>query len=181
MEKKIKNDERWRERVQKFERIRVGDILANGRNAKKHPKKQTDAVAQSLDSIGKAAALMAYYSERNGGKLTLWDGHARQGLNQSEIWWVAVTDLTDAEADQMLLTYDPLAAMAEWDKELLAQLMDANDALSGELAAMAADIWAEVVAPAEDEIGEEKIKEKKETLPKLRTFRALICISFFAF
>ena len=116
--KKNKNDERWRERVQKIERVRVGDILANGRNAKKHPKKQTDAVTQSLDSIGKAATLMAYYSERNGGNLTLWDGHARQGLNQDELWWVAITDLTDAEADQMRLTFDPRAAMAEWDKEI---------------------------------------------------------------
>ena len=76
MEKKIKNDERWRERVQKFERIRVGDILANDRNAKNHPKKQNDAVSQSLDTIGKAGTLMAYYSARNGGNLTLWDGHA---------------------------------------------------------------------------------------------------------
>lgn len=142
MEKKIKNDERWRERVQKFERIRVGDILANDRNAKNHPKKQNDAVSQSLDTIGKAGTLMAYYSARNGGNLTLWDGHARQGLNQNEIWWVAITDLTDAEADQMLLTYDPIAAMAEWDKELLSQLLDANDTLSGDLAALADNIAA---------------------------------------
>ena len=142
MEKKIKNDERWRERVQKFERIRVGDILANDRNAKNHPKKQNDAVSQSLDTIGKAGTLMAYYSARNGGNLTLWDGHARQGLNQNEIWWVAITDLTDAEADQMLLTYDPIAAMAEWDKELLSQLLDANDTLGGDLAALADNIAA---------------------------------------
>lgn len=142
MEKKIKNDERWRERVQKFERIRVGDILANDRNAKNHPKKQNDAVSQSLDAIGKAGTLMAYYSARNGGNLTLWDGHARQGLNQNEIWWVAITDLTDAEADQMLLTYDPIAAMAEWDKELLSQLLDANDTLGGDLAALADNIAA---------------------------------------
>lgn len=142
MEKKIKNDERWRERVQKFERIRVGDILANDRNAKNHPKKQNDAVSQSLDTIGKAGTLMAYYSARNGGNLTLWDGHARQGLNQNEIWWVAITDLTDAEADQMLLTYDPIAAMAEWDKELLERLIDANDTLGGDLAALADNIAA---------------------------------------
>lgn len=130
----------WQERIKEVKQIAVGDIIANPQNAKLHPSKQKNAVRQSLETIGKAGVLMAYYSERNGGKLTLWDGHARQGLNPQEIWHVAITDLNDREADQMLLTYAPLLAMAEWDKQLTEQLLNLNDDLTGELMELASDI-----------------------------------------
>jgi hypothetical protein len=66
--------------------------------------------------------LVAYNSERNGGKLTLIDGHLRKQEHDAD-WPVLVLDVTDAEADLLLATHDPLAALAEYDRPKLDALL----------------------------------------------------------
>jgi DNA modification methylase len=111
-----------RDRIKDFRRVPVADLLENGRNFRRHPQAQKDALAGVLAEVGIAGALVAYYSARNGGKLTLIDGHARLGAGAAD-WPVLILDVDDAEADYLLATFDATAAMAELDGVALAELL----------------------------------------------------------
>lgn len=123
----------WRDRIVEVKRMKVRDILAHERNPKKHPKPQADAMRGMLNEVGKADVLRAYYDEA--GKLKLWDGHLRQGLDPDQEWWIAITDLTEAEAKKMLLGFDQVATMAERDAEALEALL--HDVNVGDVALQA--------------------------------------------
>jgi len=99
-----------RDRVVDFKRIPSDELQDNASNWRVHPYAQQAAISELLEQIGIAGALTAYYSERNDGKLTLIDGHERRG-HQAD-WPVVILDVNDDEADLLLLTLDPIAAMA---------------------------------------------------------------------
>lgn len=122
----------WQDRLIEVKRMRAGDILPHDRNPRRHPKQQLEPLKGLLDEVGKADVLRAYYSERNGGKLTFWDGHARRDLDNDQEWSVAIFDLTDAEADKLLLSFDPLASLAAYDKQALDALL--RDVTTGDAA-----------------------------------------------
>jgi DNA modification methylase len=112
-----------RDRIVELRRVKASELLSNPKNWRTHPKAQQDALRGILAEIGFADAVLAYTSERNGGALTLFDGHLRRDtLPEVEIP-VLITDLTDDEADKMLATLDPLAAMAGADSERLDSLL----------------------------------------------------------
>jgi DNA modification methylase len=111
-----------RDRIKDFRRVPVADLLENGRNFRRHPQAQKDALAGALAEVGIAGALVAYYSGRNEGKLTLIDGHARVQAGATE-WPVLILDVDDAEADYLLATFDATTAMAELDGVALADLL----------------------------------------------------------
>jgi hypothetical protein len=83
---------------------------------------QRDALRGILEQIGIAGALTAYPSERNGGQLTLIDGHLRKQDYDLD-WPSLILDVTDEEADFLLASHDPLAALAESDKPKLDALL----------------------------------------------------------
>jgi DNA modification methylase len=111
-----------RDRIKDFRRVPVADLLENGRNFRRHPQAQKDALAGVLAEVGIAGALVAYCSERNGGKLTLIDGHARVQAGATE-WPVLILDVDDAEADYLLATFDATTALAELDGVALLELL----------------------------------------------------------
>ena len=112
-----------RDRVKELRRVRASDLADNGNNWRLHPQHQRDALRGLLNDIGFAGAELTYHSARNAGRLTLIDGHLRKAeAGDAEIPCL-VTDLNDAEADLLLLTYDPIAAMAEADKGALDALL----------------------------------------------------------
>jgi DNA modification methylase len=111
-----------RDRIKDFRRVPVADLLENGRNFRRHPQAQKDALAGVLAEVGIAGALVAYCSERNGGKLTLIDGHARVRAGATE-WPVLILDVDDAEADYLLATFDATTALAELDGVALLELL----------------------------------------------------------
>lgn len=122
--------DQYRHRLLGVALLRVGDVLEHPFNPKIHPDTQTAPLAGALRELGKLDILRAYYSQRTGG-LTFWDGHGRRNLQPEEEWYVAVYDLTDAEADLALASYDPLAALAETDAALSAalyEMLEAGDA-----------------------------------------------------
>lgn len=133
-----------RDRITSVVEMRLGDVAANPRNPKTHPERQAEALQGVVREVGWAGVPLAYYSERNGGRLTFVDGHLRATQFPDAMVRVAVTDLDDAAADLLLLTFDPLAQMAEVEKEKAAalfgdvQAQDATvDQLLKELAALA--------------------------------------------
>jgi hypothetical protein len=114
-----------RDRVREFKRVSSAELMDNAGNWRRHPHAQRQALAGVLHEIGIAGALTAYHSERNDGMLTLIDGHLRKETVAGD-WPVLILDLSDTEADKLLLAFDPLGAMAEADglklKALLAEV-----------------------------------------------------------
>lgn len=112
-----------RDRVVEFRRVPAAELLDNEKNWRTHPYAQRQALSELLEKVGIAGALVAYHSKRNGGKLTLIDGHARKEDHDVE-WPTLILDVDDDEADLLLLTYDPIAELAESNAGRLKDLTD---------------------------------------------------------
>lgn len=111
-----------RNRIKEVRWIRAGDLLSNPKNWRRHPKAQADALRGVLHEIGYADALLV--RGLPDGRLMLIDGHLRAKLEPDLMVLVLVLDVTEEEADKLLLTLDPLAAMAEADAERISQLLE---------------------------------------------------------
>lgn len=132
-----------RNRVIERRRMLAAEVAPNPLNWRQHPEKQRKALEAVLREVGQVGEIYAYHSARNGGKLTLLDGHLRAELDPAQEWDVAITDLTDEEADRILLSRDPIAAMATAGREALEVLL--RNVQTGEeaLAGLAADLAVE--------------------------------------
>ena len=112
-----------RDRIVEFRRIRAGDLAPSPRNWRTHGKVQRAALEGLLEEVGYAGALLAREVD---GKLELIDGHLRASLDPEQQVPVLVLDVDQAEADKLLATLDPIAALAGRDdaalKDLLAQV-----------------------------------------------------------
>lgn len=110
-----------RDRIVELRRVKARDLRTNPRNWRKHSEKQRAALRGLLEEIGYAGALLA--RETDDDALELIDGHLRAETTPDELVPVLVLDVTEKEADMLLATHDPLAAMAETDEEALAALL----------------------------------------------------------
>jgi DNA modification methylase len=110
-----------RDRVTELRRIPAGSLLPNPKNWRRHPKAQADALRGLLSEIGYADALLARETPEG---LMLIDGHLRAETTPDTVVPVLVLDVDEAEADKLLLSLDPLAAMAEGDADSLRTLLE---------------------------------------------------------
>jgi DNA modification methylase len=110
-----------RDRIREFRRVSASRLRPNPRNWRTHPKGQREALQGVLAEIGYADALLA--RECEDGTLMLVDGHLRAETTPDAEVPVLVLDLTEAEADKLLATLDPLAAMAGADRDRLDALL----------------------------------------------------------
>lgn len=152
-----------RNRVVERRRMRSEELTANPRNWREHPEAQRAALRGVLGEVGQVGELYAYRSEREGGKLVLIDGHMR--LSEAPEWDVAITDLTDEEADLILAVRDPIGAMAQSNAEALAELLSGETASEEGLASLIASLRGE--AP---ERGETKVKPVEVRPPPAMTW-----------
>jgi len=106
-----------RDRVRELRRVRAGDLVPSPANWRTHPQAQREALRGVLAEIGYADALLA--RELPDGRLELLDGHCRRDLDPEQIVPVLVLDLDEAEGRKLMLTLDPLAAMAEANNQAL--------------------------------------------------------------
>ena len=126
----------------------------NPKNWRTHPKAQQDALRGLLAEIGFADALLAREVD---GQLQLIDGHLRAETTPDMEVPVLVLDVDEAEADKLLATLDPLAAMAgaSADKlqDLLATVATDSEAVASMLARLARGAGLEVpgIEAQEDE------------------------------
>ncbi|HEY2881663.1 MAG TPA: ParB N-terminal domain-containing protein, partial [Pirellulales bacterium] len=110
-----------RDRIKELRRVRAAELRPNPRNWRRHPPQQQDALRGVLAEIGYADALLA--RELDDGSLMLVDGHLRAETTPDAVVPVLVLDVDEAEADKILLTHDPLAAMATVSQENLRELL----------------------------------------------------------
>ncbi len=140
-----------RDRIKGFERIKAKDLLPNDHNYRIHPVEQQSALKGILNEIGFAGAILVRPLED--GKYQIIDGHLRAKTAPNMDIPVLVTDLTAEEADKLLLTYDPISAMALADKEridaLLASVRFEDKALGPLLERIAGQEGWQSVAPKE--------------------------------
>jgi DNA modification methylase len=119
-----------RDRIVDLRRLPASSLLPNPKNWRRHPKAQADALRGMLSDVGYADALLARETPEG---LMLIDGHLRAETTPDAVVPVLVLDVTEAEADKLLLSLDPLAAMAEGDTDalraLLAQVETDSDAV----------------------------------------------------
>lgn len=114
-----------RDRIRELRRVPAGELRPNPRNWRTHPDAQREALRGLLAEIGYAGALLA--RELDDGSLQLIDGHLRAETTPDAVVPVLVLDVTADEADKILLTHDPIAALAGTDHEqLTALLLDAR-------------------------------------------------------
>jgi ParB-like chromosome segregation protein Spo0J len=144
-----------RNRVKALRMVPANDLKPNPKNWRTHPKAQQDALRGVLSEVGVADACLA--RELPDGTLMLIDGHLRaETLGTGEVP-VLVLDVNEAEADKLLATLDPLAAMADSDAvrldELLRGIDTGSDALQQLLSktADAAGLYQELTADIDDE------------------------------
>jgi DNA modification methylase len=144
------------DRIKTFKRVNVADLIDNPKNWRKHPDAQRNALGGLLESVGWADAVLARETDEG---LMLIDGHLRKELAADSKVPVLVLDVTEAEADLILATHDPLTSMAETDQALLDELVQGleidNDETQKMLDELASDPVIEVVEDEVPEVPEE--------------------------
>jgi len=111
----------FRDRIKAFRRVPARELLRNPRNWRTHPQAQQEALRGILSEVGYADALLA--READDGSLVLVDGHLRAETTPDQEVPVLVLDVTEAEADKLLLSLDPLAELAETNAQALDALL----------------------------------------------------------
>jgi len=136
-----------RNRIKSHRRVRAGDLVPHEWNFRLHPEQQKAALQALYQEVGFARSLLAY--ELPDGRLKLIDGHLRRDLDPDLEVDVEILDVTDAEARALLLSIDPLAALAETQTQLHARLLELTPSVSPDLqAAWQAAAAAALAAPS---------------------------------
>lgn len=142
-----------RDRIVGLRRVKASSILPHPLNWRSHPKSQRAALQGILSEIGYADALIA--RELPDKSLQLIDGHLRAETTPDQEVPVLVLDVTEAEAAKLLVSIDPLAAMARSDSEnleaLLADVKTDDDALKRMIDSLARHAGIELGEPLEDD------------------------------
>lgn len=144
---------RFRDRIVDFTRRRAGDLEPHPANPRLHSGHQIGAVTGLLTEVGKCIPLLAFPADGLGpagdfSRLMFWDGHCRRDIHVDEVWPVAVTDLTRAEVDKMILAKPATENAAEWDPVKTRAMMDEVNTTCQEVADMLTDLWGQVQADA---------------------------------
>src|SRR5438132_2734244 len=111
-----------RNRIKSHRRLRAGDLVPHEFNFRVHPETQRAALAALYREVGFARSLLAY--ELPDGRLKLIDGHLRRDLDPNMEVDVEVLDVNDEEARTLLLSIDPLAALAQTQAAIHERLLE---------------------------------------------------------
>src|SRR5216117_357112 len=111
----------------------AGLVVPHELNFRLHPGVQRSAIQALYQEVGFARSLLAY--ELPDGRLKLIDGHLRRDLDPNMEVEVEILDVNEEEARTLLLSIDPLAALAETQQQLHDRLMEVTPTSSEELKA----------------------------------------------
>jgi hypothetical protein len=124
----------WSDRIVGFTREAPDQLLANPANARLHPGPQRDAMRGILDNVGWITGVI-----QNDTTGMLIDGHLRveEALSAGEESIpVLHVELDPYEEALVLAAFDPIAAMAKYDKERLDTLLEDIDCTDTRLTKM---------------------------------------------
>jgi hypothetical protein len=146
-----------RNRIKSHRRVRAGDLVPHEWNFRLHPEGQRAALQALYEQVGFARSLLAY--ELPDGRLKLIDGHLRRDMDPDMEVDVEVLDVNDEEARALILSIDPLAALAETQAQLHNRLMELTLTDSDELRA-AWESTVKAVLDAEPKSSPDSIPEQ---------------------
>ena len=142
----------WRNRIVGYGEEAPDQLLANPSNWRVHPQHQQDALAGVLDEVGWVDDVIV---NRTTGFVV--DGHLRVAMAISKgvpTVPVKYVELTEAEEAKILATFDPVAAMAVADAEILGDLLQQveteSEAVRQLLEEVAAEAGVVLDEPPED-------------------------------
>lgn len=162
---------RVRDRIRELRRVPASELKPNPKNWRTHPKAQATALRENLAKIGIADAVLA--RELPDGSLELVDGHLRTETLGDAPVPVLVLDVTEAEADQLLATLDPMAELAEADAGKLDELLASLDVGDKALGRMLDELQREAGGFHQDTPSAEAIETADSTLrERLKTRHA---------
>jgi hypothetical protein len=107
-----------RNRIKEMRVVDPSEVMPNPKNWRTHPQAQRDALRGILAQVGIAAPVIAYETPQG---LKLIDGHERMTIGVP--FPAVILDVTDAEADILLATFDPITSLAEADSDMLDSLL----------------------------------------------------------
>jgi DNA modification methylase len=128
----------WRNRITGHDVVAPSSLLANPDNWRRHPSRQARALAGAMGEVGWVAQILV---NRTTGHLV--DGHLRLELALARgepTVPVAYVELSEAEERLVLASLDPLGAMADVDRDALAQLLAQVTPSDRALTAMLAEL-----------------------------------------
>lgn len=114
----------FRDRVKRIVQMPASALKVNPRNWRMHPEYQTRCMNAVLERIGFVGAVLARELVPDTDDLELIDGHLRRELLGNQLVTVLVTDLTEAEALEVLVTYDQLSTLALPNNDNLKSLLN---------------------------------------------------------
>ena len=156
-----------RNRIKGHRRVRAGDLVPHELNFRLHPELQRSALLALYAEVGFARSLLAY--ELPDGRLKLIDGHLRRDMDPDMEVDVEVLDVTEDEARTLLLSIDPLAALAETQAQLRDRLQELAPPVPEELRlAWEATARAAVETPPERHTKEPAMTEQYAVLVTCR-------------
>jgi hypothetical protein len=123
-----------RNRIKGHRRVRAGELLPHELNYRLHPDQQRLALEALYRQVGFARSLLAY--ELTDGRLKLIDGHLRRDIDPDMEVVVEILDVTEEEARVLLLSIDPLAALALTQEQLHDRLLEVAPPVAPELQAV---------------------------------------------
>lgn len=123
-----------RNRIMEQRLVHPDEVAFNPRNWRVHPQHQRDALRGVLAEVGIVAPVIAYHSERAGGRLMLVDGHERMTVGVP--FPCVILDVDDAEADKLLATFDPITSLATANAKALEELVGSFELDSQAIAEM---------------------------------------------
>lgn len=147
----------FRDRIKSLRRVRAGDLRPNQKNWRTHPKAQHEALQGVLADVGYADAVLA--REFGDGSLMLIDGHLRAGVDPDAKIPVLILDVTEEEADKLLASIDPLAAMAGVDAARLGELLGTVKTDNSALQAMLAGLVPEGTGPNDGAVVQDEVPD----------------------
>lgn len=156
-----------RNRILGLRWVPASELRPHPQNWRVHPTEQQSALRGVLAEIGYADALLA--RELPDGSLQLIDGHLRAETTPDVEVPVLVVDLNDQEAAKLLALHDPLAAMAETDADVIAELLSEVETENAAIQAVLDQMLARTAA--EDE---EQSRDEPEEVPLLEAFQVVI-------
>lgn len=143
-----------RSRILSFDLVDPKDLTDHPQNWREHPSNQQAALREVFERIGIVDVILAYQSPGTG-KLTVVDGHLRKKLLSGEAKVPVIKlDLTDDEANAILASHDPIAAMAIRNDDLFTQIvseLETNDDFAQIARMLDTDKWK---SPEEEEADE---------------------------
>ncbi len=149
-----------RDRIKELRRVPAAELRPNPRNWRTHPAVQRDALQGILAEVGYAGALLA--RELPDGSLELIDGHLRAETTPDFPVPVLVLDVSEDEANKILATHDPLAAMAGIDRDALESLLDEAHVHNEALQNMLTDLL-----PRQDALSDEHSSAAEAEIPRI--------------